>query len=193
MPGLALFTVPFLSSLSIIRTTTPALDLLTSCVPACVCWWVWLIRPTLCNVHTSTDVTGVATMQIKVTFLSSISSACLNVWHWVATSFSCRYVLFLCFCAFIVVVVKNKKWSDRLLLTDIFNTVPVPNILVEFVWVETWLHVMVLMIFQSVTQKEDVFWKIGLKKLVWFQIWFDSSKKVPSFFPCFILFDYQQE
>ena len=50
----------------------------------------------------------VATMQIKIAFLSSVSSACLNVWRCVATSFSWLYALFLCNHAFaITVVVKN--------------------------------------------------------------------------------------
>ena len=58
-------------------------------------------------------------MQIKIAFLSLVSSACLNVWRCVATFFSWLYVLLLCYHAFaIVVVVKNKKrmneWiSDR--------------------------------------------------------------------------------
>ena len=49
-------------------------------------------------------------MQIKIAFLYSVSSACLNVWRCVTTSFSWLYVLLLCYHAFaIVVVVKNKK------------------------------------------------------------------------------------
>ena len=58
VPGLALVTAPCLSSSFqplhyiyntvfplIIRTTIPAV---TFTYMLCVCWWVWLIRPTLC-------------------------------------------------------------------------------------------------------------------------------------------------
>ena len=61
-------------------------------------------------------MTGVATMQIKIAFLSSVSSACLSIWRCVATFFSWLYVLLLCYHAFaIVVVVKNKKNNEWIL------------------------------------------------------------------------------
>ena len=64
---------------------------------------------------------GVATMQIKIAFLCSVSSACLNVWRCVATSFSWLYVLLLCYHAFaIVVVVKNKKKEWMKIILDFF-------------------------------------------------------------------------
>ena len=48
--------------------------------------------------------------QTNLAFLSSISSACLNVWRCVATSFSWLYELLMRYHAFaIIVVVKNKK------------------------------------------------------------------------------------
>ena len=52
-------------------------------------------------------------MQIKITFLSSISSTCLNVWRCVATSFFWLYGLLVCYYAFaVVVMVKNKKINE---------------------------------------------------------------------------------
>ena len=55
---------------------------------------------------------SVATMQIKIAFLSSISYACLNVWRCVATSFSWLYVLLLCYHAFAIVLVVKNEWLE---------------------------------------------------------------------------------
>ena len=76
------------------------LVLLTSCMPACVRWRVLLIRPTLCILQLVWQVE----QPWKTAFLSSISSACLNVWRCVATSSSWLYVLLLCYYCYLLLL-----------------------------------------------------------------------------------------
>ena len=120
VPGLALVTVPLFSLYQSFEQLLQPLVLLPSCVPACMLMIV-IDRPTM--YFDWAGVTGVATMQIKIAFLCSVSSACLNIWRCVATSFSWLYVLLLCYHAFaIVVVVKNKKrmkWNEWMKIATI--------------------------------------------------------------------------
>ena len=89
------------------------LDLLASCVPACICWRVWF---DLAYVgHISTGVTGQATMQIKLSLQKQFfcfqyprQSAWLNVWRCVATSWF--YVLL---CIRYCCGGPNKKMNER--------------------------------------------------------------------------------
>ena len=67
---------PSLSSSPIIRSTTPAVSF-TYFLCACMCMLMSVIDSAYI-VH-KTGVTSVATKQIRIAFLSSISPACINV------------------------------------------------------------------------------------------------------------------
>ena len=75
VPGLALVTAPLFPLYQLFEQLLPPLDLLASCVLVCML----MSEIDLAYIVQKTAVTGVATMQIKIAFLSSIFSACLNV------------------------------------------------------------------------------------------------------------------
>ena len=86
------------------------LVLLASCVPAFVRW---------------TCMRGVATMQIKLLFWSSTSSACLNVWCRVATFFpdsSCYYCVTMQSILLWWSRIKKNEWMNDIVFTTNVKT-----------------------------------------------------------------------
>ena len=94
------------------------LDLLASCVPACICWRVWFDLAYV--VHISTGVTGQATMQIKLSVQKQFF--CFQYpRHGLTSDVVSLLSDSTCYYAFaIVVVVRIKKWMNVFLYCVIY-------------------------------------------------------------------------